>query len=41
MDITVIDIINEKTDKHHLMTPFAKVEKKRIFYPKDSPAGGL
>jgi uncharacterized protein (DUF488 family) len=41
MDITVIDIINEKTSKHHLMTSFAKVEKKRIFYPKDNLAGGL
>jgi len=33
-NITVIDIINEKSSKPHLMTSFAKVEGKRIVYPK-------
>jgi uncharacterized protein (DUF488 family) len=31
----VIDIMNEKTGKPHLLTSFAKVEGKNIFYPKD------
>jgi uncharacterized protein (DUF488 family) len=33
---TVIDIINEKNSKHHLLTSFAKVEGQNIIYPKDS-----
>lgn len=41
LHITVIDIINEKTTKPHLLTSFAKVEGKRIIYPKDSLTGGL
>ncbi|KUG22347.1 hypothetical protein ASZ90_007886 [hydrocarbon metagenome] len=41
MNITVIDIINEKNTKTHLMTSFAKVEGQRIIYPKDSLTGGL
>jgi len=41
LNITVIDIINEKNSKHHLLTSFAKVEGQRIIYPKDSLTGGL
>jgi uncharacterized protein (DUF488 family) len=41
LNITVIDIINEKNSKHHLLTSFAKVEEQRIIYPKDSLTGGL
>jgi uncharacterized protein (DUF488 family) len=41
LNITVIDIINEKTSKPHLMTSFAKVEGKRIVYPKDRLREGL
>lgn len=41
MNITVIDIINEKSSKHHVLTSFAKVDGQRIIYPKDSLTGGL
>jgi len=41
LNITVIDIINEKNSKPHLLTSFAKVEGQRIIYPKDSLTGGL
>ena len=41
LNVTVIDIISEKNSKHHLVTSFAKVEGKRIVYPKDSLTGGL
>src|SRR5664280_1638951 len=40
-NITVIDIINEKTSKPHLLTSFAKVEGKRIVYTKNSLGGSL
>jgi uncharacterized protein (DUF488 family) len=40
MDITVIDIMNEKTSKPHLLTLFAKVEGKTLVYTKDR-LGGL
>lgn len=33
-NIAVIDIINEKTGKPHLLTSFAKIEGNRIVYPK-------
>lgn len=33
-NIAVIDIINEKTGKPHLLTSFAKIERNRIVYPK-------
>ena len=33
-NIEVIDIMNEKTSKPHLLTSFAKVEGKKIVYPK-------
>jgi uncharacterized protein (DUF488 family) len=36
LNIAVIDIMNEKTSKPHLLTSFAKVEGNRIVYPKDS-----
>ncbi|MEN6420325.1 MAG: DUF488 domain-containing protein [Smithella sp.] len=36
LNIMVIDIMNEKTSKPHLLTPFAKIEGNRIIYPKDS-----
>jgi uncharacterized protein (DUF488 family) len=36
MNMKVIDIMNIKTSRPHLMTPFVKVEGKRISYPKDS-----
>lgn len=35
-NIAVIDIINEKTGKPHLLTSFAKIEGNRIVYPKES-----
>ena len=35
LNIEVIDIINEKTSKPHLLTSFAKVKGNRIVYPKD------
>jgi uncharacterized protein (DUF488 family) len=41
LNITVIDIINKKITKPHLMTSFAKVEGQRIIYPKDCLTGGL
>ena len=34
-NIEVIDIINEKTGKPHLLTSFAKVQGNRIVYPKE------
>jgi uncharacterized protein (DUF488 family) len=34
-NIEVIDIMNEKTGKPHLLTSFAKVEGRRIVYTKD------
>jgi uncharacterized protein (DUF488 family) len=40
LNITVIDIINEKNSKPHLLTSFAKVVGQRIIYPKDSLTGG-
>lgn len=40
-NIKVIDIINEKSSRPHLMTSFAKVEGNRIFYPKDNIKGEL
>lgn len=36
LNIAVIDIMNEKTSKPHLLTSFAKVEGNRIVYPKNS-----
>lgn len=39
LNIMVIDIINEKTSKSHLLTSFAKIEGNRIVYPKDSLRG--
>ncbi|NLD80967.1 MAG: DUF488 domain-containing protein [Smithella sp.] len=35
LNIEVIDIINEKSSKPHLLTSFAKVKGNRIVYPKD------
>jgi uncharacterized protein (DUF488 family) len=35
LNIAVIDIMNEKTSKPHLLTSFAKVEGNRIVYPKN------
>lgn len=40
-NIEVIDIMNDKTGKPHLLTSFAKVEGKKIVYPKDSLRGGF
>jgi len=36
LNIAVIDIINEKTGKPHILTSFAKIEGNMIVYPKDS-----
>lgn len=35
LNVEVIDIINEKTGRPHLLTSFAKVKGNRIVYPKD------
>lgn len=35
-NFTVIDIINEKTNKPHILTSFAKIEGNRIVYPKEN-----
>ena len=35
LNVEVIDIINEKTGRPHLLTSFAKVRGNRIVYPKD------
>lgn len=35
LNLEVIDIINEKTSKPHLLTSFAKIKGSRVVYPKD------